>query len=941
MSSVSSQPDIEKKQKLLNEFKTFLINHYRKDGGKFTHTRVGTPAGVYKIKSGIEGQTFLNMYTKLLEYGEILNFSEKQKEIGPLMTDYDFEFTPEYQQRMYNENNIIDIVKILNLIIYKYFDINKRNIIAYVTEKEQPTFKYKNNELVSVKDGFHICYLIPFSAKQRQFIYNKLKDIIVKNNTLGEIPFKNTYNEILDESTINRNNWMMYGSTKTINGIISPMYSLTKIYDYECEKYNETYSKTELISLFSVRQYNKQEDYIEMKDEYLDEFENMFKIEHKISTPIINMSENITTDRTPILLTDSIKFINDKEKEKFLARQLLEILNPERYNNYNDWITIGWILKSVSDDMLKDFIIFSKKSDKFDLKSCQKVWNKARPYGRLVTLKTLKHFAVKDNPEQYYKIIQMIENEFFKQALSGTDDDLANYVYSKYEHEYVCSSIEHNTWYIFKNHRWFLSEGGTDLYKKISNEVANDFANKIKDINFDDENIESEKQELLRKIKQCESNVDIDDIKDNEKTLQRYKRNLKELESTDEQSRNKKRKKYIDIIKKLKNSSSIKGVIELCKHKFYNKEFNNNLNEDKYLIGFNNGVYDLKAHVFRDGIPEDNLSFSVGYDYVEYNINDEIFSHINKYFEDIHHNRNVREYMLRCIASCLSGDNLENKIFICVGNGSNGKSLMFRLFKYVFGDYYATMDHTVITRKRGNASSASPEMVAVKGKRLAVMAELEEDEKIQTGFMKQLSGEDEINARALYKDGITFMPQFKIFIMCNVLPVINALDHGTWRRIIKIDFNTEFVMHAPNGTRPNQVKINPKIKNIIDSKEWNSALIWLLINKYYKDYEQGTLNEPPEVKLSSNAYKNDSNLYMEFVNTTYEITTGDDKCNLRDVYIAFKDWYRLCYSNVNIPSQSKLRDYFVKNTTVKLIDNNELLGLKVKNTEHNNNDVVI
>ena len=584
--------------------------------------------------------------------------------------------------------------------------------------------------------------------------------------------------------------------------------------------------------------------------------------------------------------------------------------------------------------MFNDFVIFSKKSNKFNLKSCQKVWNKARTFGKFVTIKTLKHYAMQDNKEKYYKIIQLIENEDFKQALSGNDDDIAGYIYSKYEHEYICSSIEHNTWYTFKNHRWVLSEGGTDLYNRISNEVANDFANKLKEITFDNENVENEKQELLKKIKQHERNIDIDDIKESERTLQRLKKSLKELENNDENTKSKKRKRYIDIIKKLRNSSSKRGVIDACKHKFYNKEFNNILDENKYLLGFNNGIYDLKSECFREGLPEDYVSFSVGYNYVEYNGNEKIFDDINKYFIDIQQNVNVREYMLRCIASCLCGENLENKMFICVGNGSNGKSLMFRLLKCIFGNYYGTMDHTVITRKRGNSSSASPEMIAMKGKRIAVMAELEDEEKIQTGFFKQLSGEDEINARQLYKEMITFFPQFKMFIMCNVLPIINATDYGTWRRVIKIDFNTEFVMH--NVVRENQVKINTKIKSIIDSGIWNSALIWLLINKYYKDYKQYTLCEPEEVKLSIMSYRNDSNIYMEFLNSIYEITSqlGTEKCYLKDVYSNFKEWYRNNYS-INVPSKSKLKDYLLKNTNVKLLISDELVGIRLKVLDNN------
>ena len=34
------------------------------------------------------------------------------------------------------------------------------------------------------------------------------------------------------------------------------------------------------------------------------------------------------------------------------------------------------------------------------------------------------------------------------------------------------------------------------------------------------------------------------------------------------------------------------------------------LDQDKMLLGFENGIYDFNNKVFRDGAPEDHLSFS-------------------------------------------------------------------------------------------------------------------------------------------------------------------------------------------------------------------------------------------------------------------------------------------------------------------------------------------
>ena len=60
-----------------------------------------------------------------------------------------------------------------------------------------------------------------------------------------------------------------------------------------------------------------------------------------------------------------------------------------------------------------------------------------------------------------------------------------------------------------------------------------------------------------------------------------------------------------------------------CRKLFYDPSFYERLDENRDLIGFKNGVYDLKNMVFRQGTPDDYISFSTGINYKEYNEEDE------------------------------------------------------------------------------------------------------------------------------------------------------------------------------------------------------------------------------------------------------------------------------------------------------------------------------
>ena len=126
------------------------------------------------------------------------------------------------------------------------------------------------------------------------------------------------------------------------------------------------------------------------------------------------------------------------------------------------------------------------------------------------------------------------------------------------------------------------------------------------------------------------------------------------------------------------------------------------------------------------------------------------------------------------------------------GKGSNGKSILVKLMENILGDYKGTVPITLITQGRTKIGSASPETAQLKGKRYAVMQEPSKGDKINEGIMKEITGGDPIQGRALFKDTVTFIPQFKLVVCTNTLFDVKSNDDGTWRRIRVCDFMSKF-----------------------------------------------------------------------------------------------------------------------------------------------------
>jgi P4 family phage/plasmid primase-like protien len=311
------------------------------------------------------------------------------------------------------------------------------------------------------------------------------------------------------------------------------------------------------------------------------------------------------------------------------------------------------------------------------------------------------------------------------------------------------------------------------------------------------------------------------------------------------------------------------------------------LNEHRNLIGFENGVYDLKTDTFRAGLPEDMITFTTGYDYNPI-VDTKIRRDIMDFFESIFDSKEVMNFALWTMAMNMHGYKKHHMIFMWTGRGGNGKSISINLLKRTFGRYFYNVSSDLFTTKRKSSSAANPELAQAKGVRFMFANEPEKGSMIYVGLLKEMSGNDEVQARRNFdKDFTGFKLQACPVITANELPVLSGSDGGTKRRIYIIMFPFNFV-EKPTFAHEKQIDITLGEK--FDDVNYAQQM-FLILKELYSEYRLGgyKVEVPQSVIDASNEYLDENNFVKQFVTENYEPKKGGMTI-ANDMWKEFKYW---------------------------------------------------
>lgn len=537
--------------------------------------------------------------------------------------------------------------------------------------------------------------------------------------------------------------------------------------------------------------------------------------------------------------------------------------------------------------VLDDFIEFSERCpEKCDHNKIRRDYSRVKPVG--LTIRTLHYYASIENRDYERLRQQFIDRTCYQLSSmeSITHYYIAQYLYECFINEYKC--INGKTWYIMKAGKW-VETNTNQLSMHLSTTIKDRIVTCIKKI------IKATTDKIV--IKEC--------------------------------------KKRITKVTNSLESNTFKLAVLKEAAIFYDRQ-NEQFDAHEHTIGVDNGVLTVNNKAFINTYNDYNIKKSMASRYL--NPIAENVNYVKDVIASIIPEDDAREFILCYFASCLVNTTREPLILLLTGCGCNGKSTLLELMSTAMGDYASKFHLSLLLDKRESSSAANSSMMAFKHTRFVYSSETNPTDEINTSRLKELTSNEKVVARDLYKSQETFSPNAAICLASNHDIIINSYDHGTWRRIKYYSCKTKFV-DTLTGNAHEKIK-DPAVIQIINDQLMLDAFLCILLEYYdilQKKYG-GTLMKikSDTIEKETYEYRNRFDPLNEFI-TNYCVKSKTAIQPINDFITAFLSWCHTYKDNYKSFNRSSIMSIIQNSSIVNFLHNDMLVGFK---TIYNTTDVL-
>jgi P4 family phage/plasmid primase-like protien len=430
------------------------------------------------------------------------------------------------------------------------------------------------------------------------------------------------------------------------------------------------------------------------------------------------------------------------------------------------WSNVGQAIKNeLQDEGVILFVDWTKKYGSENKKA--EAFTHYTKYLKYTPLKNKKrlsiaslHYWAKLSNESMYNVRfkttkindDDVDTDIMNYIFEAGDYDYAKYFKKNWGFSFVCTDIEKKTFVEFtKDNLWKETKGGSNIRNMISNEMYNEFS-KLQ-------------HQMLEEAKQYDP------------------------ASEEHEKCHRTIKKIGEICIRFKKTSDKNNILREIMDLIINEQFLDDMNKVKNILPIKNGkILNVKTLEVTERTIEHKFNYECDAMYTELTEAEE--NDINQYFLDLFcQKQDMVDCVIDIFKSIFYGEKLRY-IFFFTGSGCNGKSLLFKILQQIFKKSMNTIATNVILDLKQN-NTITTEFEKLDKCLLGYVTELKDTDKLNEKTIKQISGGDPIDLRALFKTNVTINPTCNLCVLTNELPTFKK-EKAIVDRIITIPFLNTF-----------------------------------------------------------------------------------------------------------------------------------------------------
>ena len=234
------------------------------------------------------------------------------------------------------------------------------------------------------------------------------------------------------------------------------------------------------------------------------------------------------------------------------------------------------------------------------------------------------------------------------------------------------------------------------------------------------------------------------------------------------------------------------------------------LDKQEYLLACPNGVIDLRTGELSPGRPEQYILNACPTEWKGLNPSKKFMDFLHSCFDG---DPAMVTYILRLLGYGLLGNRDDHIWVIFHGpRARNGKDTLMKIIFNVLGHSLAIKIPTAMLLQQTfqrSGSQPEPDIIALRGAKMAFASEGESNQKIAMSKLKDLTGGSIITARGLNDKLMSSWEQTHLlFFMTNEIPKMRSDDEGFWLRLHAVHWPIRFV---DNPKDPDERKRDPRM----------------------------------------------------------------------------------------------------------------------------------